>query len=133
MFIQYKSYLSHRTIDSFPRPKKYPTIVNNCLYLLHKARANKTDFNFRILIFVENCLQYDTLHYISVKMSTGSYPADINRFRIRTENISYQFIVYKINVIDNNRFKIPCFTQEFDGLSVCLSVKLFKICLAYLG
>ena len=51
-----------------------------------KAQANKTgiDFMIFILIFVENCLQYDAIHDFSVWLRTGSYPADINRFRIHT-------------------------------------------------
>ena len=33
-----------------------------------------------ILIFVENCLQYDAIHDFSVGLRIGSNPADINRF-----------------------------------------------------
>ena len=46
-----------------------------------KARDNKTGFYIMIfiLIFVENWIQYDTIHDLSVWLRTGSNPADINR------------------------------------------------------
>ena len=36
-----------------------------------------------ILLFIENCLQNDKIHYFSVWLRTGSqsYPADINQFK----------------------------------------------------
>ena len=51
------------------------------------TRANKTGINFMIiiLILVENCLYYDTIYDFSVWLTTGSNPADINRYRSHTD------------------------------------------------
>ena len=47
-----------------------------------EGRTNKTGINFMILIliFVENCLEYDAIHDFSVLLKTGSNSADFNRF-----------------------------------------------------
>ena len=37
-----------------------------------------------ILIFAENCLQFDAIHDFSVSLRTGSNPADKERFRSHT-------------------------------------------------
>ena len=55
--------------------------------LAPKGRDNKTGINLMIfiLIFVENCLQYDARHDFSVYwFGTGTNPADINRFGSHT-------------------------------------------------
>ena len=50
------------------------------------AQTNKigVDFMISILIFVENWLLYRDIHDFSVRLRTGSNPADINRFRSHT-------------------------------------------------
>ena len=47
-----------------------------------KALGNKTGINFMMftLIFVEKCLQDDSIHHFSLWQTTVSSPADINRF-----------------------------------------------------
>ena len=40
----------------------------------------------QISLFVENCLQYVTIHGFSVWLRTGYNPADINRFQSHTGN-----------------------------------------------
>ena len=47
-----------------------------------KALGNKTGINFMIftLIFVEKCLQDDSIHDFSLWLTTGSCPSSINRF-----------------------------------------------------
>ena len=47
----------------------------------------KTSFVISILLFVENCLLYDTIHECSVRLRTGPNPVEINRFRSHTENV----------------------------------------------
>ena len=46
-------------------------------------KAKKTGINIMIfiLIFVENCLEFDAIHDISVWLRTDSNPADSNRFK----------------------------------------------------
>ena len=48
----------------------------------YNRKTNKTGMNLIIIIFmfVENSMQYDTLHDFSVWLRTGYNPADINRF-----------------------------------------------------
>ena len=46
-----------------------------------KARAYKTGINFMILIFVENCLNFDAIYNFLVWLRTGSNQVDGNPFR----------------------------------------------------
>ena len=65
--LDYKEKLFHTShYNNFPRILKWKIIRL-------KARANKTCINFIIfiLIFVENCLNYDALHYFSEWLRTG--------------------------------------------------------------
>ncbi len=50
------------------------------------AMINKTGIysTIFILLFVGNCLQYDTIYVFSVQLRTSSNPANINRFRSHT-------------------------------------------------
>ena len=54
-----------------------------------KARANKIGINFMIsiIIFVRDCLYYNSKQHFSVWLRTGSNPADINRFRSHTGKV----------------------------------------------
>ena len=54
-----------------------------------KTLLNKTGVNFIIfiLIFMENCLYYDSIHDFSVLLRTDSNPVDINQFRSHTEKV----------------------------------------------
>ena len=56
------------------------------LKIKYYRKTNKTGMNLIIIIFmfVENSMQYYTLHYFSVWLRTGYNPADINRFRSHT-------------------------------------------------
>ena len=67
-----------------------------------EAEVNKTSFDFMILIliFVENCLQYDAIHdFFSEWLRTSSNPADINRFRAILENaIKFNFYNAKLGL-----------------------------------
>ena len=58
-------------------------------------------FLFFILLFVENCPLYDTIHEFSVWLRTGSYPAVINNFKAILKNPFFlPAIEYKIIVED---------------------------------
>ena len=58
-----------------------------------KAWDNKTGIKLKIfiLIFTENCLQYDAIHDFSLWLRTGSNPADSNRFQSHTENFILKY------------------------------------------
>ena len=74
-------------IDSFPRILKRK-IIKLIPVLLdprgQRPRLTGIDIMTFILLFVENCLKYDTIHEFSVWLRTGFNPADINWFLSHT-------------------------------------------------
>ncbi len=75
---------------------------NKTSFVTPKAMANNTSIKFMIffLLFVENCLKYDTKHYFSVGFRTGFNLADSNRFRIHIGIVidSFPWIIDKIKL-----------------------------------
>ncbi len=97
--------------------KNYTIETNFVSHEGTKARAEKTGINFMIfiLIFVENCLQFDAVHNFSVCLRTGYNPTDINRFRSHTWKINW---FSPTNVKNPNNLVWREIVKELGNLSV---------------
>ena len=54
-------------------------------------RVQRPGLTRLVLIFVENCLECDAIHYFSVRLRTGSNLAFINSFRSHSVKLYYLY------------------------------------------
>ena len=77
-----------RIIDRFPRIVKWKIriFIRVVLALGRPRPSQKTriDFMIFILLYMENCLLKDPIHYFPIWLRTSSNPADYNWFRWHT-------------------------------------------------